>query len=207
MPSMTPRSITQARRRRPWRRRGRTIIAVVQLVDAVLVAHQRGRSRRAPRRCAPGSSGLRDVAAARRAPSPPSASATATAERRRAARAPRATCPVTSSTTLRAPGASRRRRPARRARSSGSVITAGDSCRWCCACVVGAAGAEERQAQEAAHVERGQAGGHVADRRRARGCGVRAGEGAPEDLVLAEEAGERRHAGDRERRRRPWWRR
>ena len=69
------------------------------------------------------------------------------------------------------PADDRRRR---RGSTSGIVIAGGDSCRWCCVCVVGAALAEEGHEDLAEHVEGGEA--RDAQRRRAQSavlpCGL-----------------------------------
>ena len=93
---------------------------------------------------------------------------------------------------------SRRRSRARRAPPAATIIEGGDSCRWCSASWREPRRAAEREHVEAEHVERGE---HRADQaQRARCRSARTANALEQDLVLAEEAGERRHAGDRQRR-------
>ncbi len=111
---------------------------------------------------------------------------------------------------------SRRSRPATEPTAStisASAIAGGASCRWCravqcvhrvpgAACGARCAGAGaarvavKRQEHEAEHVDRRQQRREQADGPQQR---VAARERAEQDLVLAEEPGEPRHAGDRER--------
>ena len=77
------------------------------------------------------------------------------------------------------------------------VIDSGDSCTWCSTSGSIRDGAKNVEPQQAEHVERGHQRGRRATPPTAPGAAARLREGEPEDLVLREEAGERRDAGDR----------
>ena len=88
-------------------------------------------------------------------------------------------------------------RGADRQHHSGMVITGGDSCRWC-SCSCGAAElAVEGQVHGAEHVAGGEPGGEQTDHPQ-QPVAPPAPNGRGQDLVLGEEAGERRDAGDRD---------
>ena len=79
----------------------------------------------------------------------------------------------------------------------GTIMVAGDSCTWCSTSWPAAEAPAEGHEVEAEHVEGGHGRGHEA--RWPRPAAVAADlEGRPEDLVLGEEAGEGRDAGDGE---------